>query len=231
VNETRPPISAEGLLVDMDGTLLDSTAAIEAGWRGFAVRWGLDPEEVIGTIHGRRATDVIGLYASRLPISHRQAVAYHRENNGIGPSDIVALPGALDLLESTPSDRLVVVSSGTRSEIVIRLDAAGLPSVPLIVGADDVNEGKPSPDPYLMGAKLLGLDPEQCLALEDAPAGIASANAAGCTSVGLLSTHTAVEMAGATMIATDLSAISVTSTRGAIDVAVSTSGVNSAQTS
>jgi sugar-phosphatase len=221
VIETMPLLRAEGLLVDMDGTLLDSTAAIEAGWRGFAVRWGLDPEEVIGTIHGRRSTDVIALFASRLPISHERAVAYHRQNNGIGLSDVVALPGALDLLESTPSERLVVVSSGTRAEIRLRLEAAGLPPVPLIVGADDVDEGKPAPDPYLMGAKMLGLDPARCLALEDAPAGIASANRAGCTTVGLLSTHTAVEMAEATLIARDLSAISVTSTGGALAIAVS----------
>jgi sugar-phosphatase len=223
VNETVPPLNAKGLLVDMDGTLLDSTAAIEAGWRSFAVRWGLDPEEVLGAIHGRRTTDVIALYASRLPISHEQAVAYHRQNSGIGLSDVVAFPGALDLLESTPSERLVVVSSGTRAEILLRLEAAGLPPVPLIVGADDVDEGKPAPDPYLMGAKLLGLDPGQCLALEDAPAGIASASAAGCTTVGLLSTHTAVEMAGATLIARDLSAISVSSTRETLVIAVSTS--------
>jgi mannitol-1-/sugar-/sorbitol-6-phosphatase len=210
-----------GLLVDMDGTLVDSTAAVETGWRSFAERWGLDPEELLGQIHGRRSADIIAQYASRLPVSHEEAVAYHEQQyDRSGMTDVVALPGALDLLRSTPSDRLVVVSSGTRAEIVLRLEAAGLPTVPLIVGADDVDHGKPFPDPYLMGAKVLGLDAAQCLALEDAPAGIASARTAGCVTVGLLSTHTAVEMAEAAHLAHDLSDVTVISSDDSLSVAV-----------
>ncbi len=220
MTETVLPLAAEALLVDMDGTLLDSAAAIEAGWRSFAVRWGLDPDELFGQVHGRRATDVIAQYASRLPISQEDAVADHRQNSGIDPASVIALPGALDLLRSTPSERLVVVSSGTRAEVRLRLEAAGLPPVPNIVGADDVDQGKPSPDPYVMGAKLLGLDPDQCLVFEDAPAGIESASAAGCTTVGLLTTHTPAEMAGSTYIVKDLSAISVTFHDGSLSVTV-----------
>jgi sugar-phosphatase len=215
-------ISVEGLLVDMDGTLVDSTAAVEAGWRSFASQWGLDPDELLSEVHGRRARDVIAQYASRLPVPQEEAVAFHeRQYDRSGLSDVVPLPGALELVRATPGDRLVVVSSGSRAEILLRLEAAGLPPVPNIVGADDVDHGKPFPDPYLTGARILDLDPAQCLAFEDAPAGIASAGAAKCVTVGLLTTHTAIEMVGATHIVKDLSAISVASKEGRLTVAVS----------
>jgi len=220
---TMPQLSIEALLVDMDGTLIDSTAAIEVGWRSFAEHWGLDPDELLSQIHGRRAADVIARYASQLPISPEQAIADLPRRIGEALSDVVALPGALHLLRSTPTDRLVVVSSATRAEIVLRLAAARLPRAPLMVGADDVDRGKPSPDPYRRGVQMLGLEPVRCLVLEDAPAGIDSASAAGCMSVGLLTTHTAVEMAGATYIADDLSAVTVTSASDALLVTVSTS--------
>ena len=220
--ETAVPLTFEALLVDMDGTLLDSTAAIEAGWRSFAGRWGLDPDDLLDQIHGRRAADVIAQYASQLPITQEQAVAHHRRHSGIRLADVAALPGALDLLVSTPQDRLVVVSSCTRAEILLRLEAAGLPRVPLIVGADDVDRGKPCPDPYRKGAQILGIDPKDCLALEDAPAGIESAGEAGCDTIGLLTTHTVAEMAEATHVAKDLSAISVTSAGGSLSITVST---------
>jgi sugar-phosphatase len=219
---TAPQLTAEALLVDMDGTLLDSTAVIEAGWRSFAERWGLDPDELLGRVHGRRTAGVIALYAPELPISHRQAVEDHRRYSTIDTADVAALPGALALLASTPADRLVVVSSGTRAEIRQRLEAAGLPPVPLMVGADDVDLGKPAPDPFLTGARLVGLDPARCLALEDAPAGIASADAAGCTTVGLRTTHTAAQMAGATLVAGDLSAVRVVASGAVLAVTVST---------
>ncbi len=218
----RLQLRVEALLVDMDGTLLDSTAAIETGWRLFAERWGIDPDDLLGQIHGRRAADVIAQYASQLPVSLEEAMADHQQNSGIRLADVEALPGALRLLRSTPGDRLVVVSSGTRAEILLRLEAAGLPRVPFIVGADDVDRGKPSPDPYRMGARILGLDPARCLALEDAPAGIESAGDAGCTTVGLLTTHVATEMIGATYLVKDLSAIEVTSTSGLLSITAST---------
>jgi sugar-phosphatase len=209
---TMLELRAEGLLVDMDGTLVDSTAAVEAGWRSFALRWELDPEELLNHIHGRRSADVIAQYAPQLPVSQEEAMAFHGQLYELsGLSDVVALPGALELLRSTPSERLVVVSSGTRAEIILRLEAAGLPPVPLIVGADDVDQGKPFPDPYLMGAKLLGVEPAQCLAFEDAPAGMESATAAGCGTVGLLTTHTTTEMAHASHLVRDLSTIGVAS--------------------
>jgi sugar-phosphatase len=68
------------------------------------------------------------------------------------------------------------------------LRAAGLPVPPVLVTADDVEVGKPDPAPFLLAARSLGLPPERCLVIEDAPAGITAARRAGCHVVGVLTT-------------------------------------------
>jgi sugar-phosphatase len=91
----------------------------------------------------------------------------------------VALPGSLALLSSLPAGSWTICTSAGRELGLARVRAAGLP-VPLeFVCGDDVELGKPAPDPYLLGASRLGLLPSQCLVFEDAVAGVNSARAAG----------------------------------------------------
>ncbi len=103
--------------------------------------------------------------------------------------DVVAISGAIAALDALPSNRWAVVTSGSRRLATARITAAGLPFPRNLITADDVAVGKPDPGPYLAGATLLGFPPQRCLVFEDAPAGVASARAAGAQVLGLLTTH------------------------------------------
>jgi sugar-phosphatase len=121
----------------------------------------------------------------------------------------VALPGALDVVTMIVRHRWVVVTSGTRDVAAARMRAAGLP-VPLgLVGADDIPRGKPLPDPYLAGARLLDVPASQCLAVEDSVAGLASARAAGCQLLALTTTTDPTQLL-APVVVSDLSHVAPT---------------------
>ena len=118
----------------------------------------------------------------------------------------VLLPGTAEFLASLPADRWAVVTSATRRLADARLDAVGiLPKT--LVTADDVTRGKPDPEPYLLAARQLGVDPARCVVFEDAPAGLQAGRAAGMTTVALATTHEARELT-ADLVVGDLSALS-----------------------
>jgi sugar-phosphatase len=112
---------------------------------------------------------------------------------------VEAEPGALALFASLPEHRRAVVTSGTPPIATARLRAAGFPLPRTLVTADDVTRGKPDPQPYLLAAQRLELAPDRCLAMEDAPAGIASARAAGCQVLAVTGTAPADELADAAL--------------------------------
>jgi sugar-phosphatase len=126
-------------------------------------------------------------------------------------ADVVALPGALRLLQTIPQERWAVVTSATRALAEVRLRAAGLPAPRHLVTASDLARGKPFPDPYLKGAGILGVAPADCVVAEDAASGVRAGKAAGARVVALLTTSTEAELlnAGADWIADDLSALSL----------------------
>lgn len=103
--------------------------------------------------------------------------------------DCIPLPGALTALDVLPTNRWAIVTSGSLRLARARIAAAGLPTPRFMVTADDVALGKPDPAPYLLGAERTGRPPASCLAFEDAPAGLASAQAAGVPVIGLRTTH------------------------------------------
>jgi mannitol-1-/sugar-/sorbitol-6-phosphatase len=209
-----------GLLVDIDGTLVDSIAVVEAHWRTFASLYHLNPDQLLSTVHGRRTADVVASYAAQLPVPLEEARAQIEQLDRTDVAGVVALPGALRLLRAVPHDRLALVTSGTRAQVAPRLEAAGLPGVAHIVSGEDVSRGKPFPDPYRRGAQLLGLRPSDCLAIEDSPAGVASARSAGCPTVALLTTHTSVQLAVARLVARDLAAIDVVARADQLSVTI-----------
>jgi mannitol-1-/sugar-/sorbitol-6-phosphatase len=115
------------------------------------------------------------------------------------------------LLASLPADRWTIVTSATTRLLDGRLSYAGLPIPAVLVPAENVVHGKPHPEPYLTGAKLLGFSPVDCLVIEDSPAGIASGKAAGCKVLAVLSSHTQAELAGADWFVASLEQVSVAS--------------------
>src|SRR5690606_2453028 len=110
---------------------------------------------------------------------------------------VTILPGTRDALAALPPERSAIVTSCTRPLAAARMAASGLVAPSVVVTADDVAHGKPNPDPFLLGARRLGVDPRRCLVVEDAPAGVASGRAAGCAVVVVTGTHSADELAAA----------------------------------
>ncbi len=170
-------VRAKGLLFDLDGTLIDSLPAVDRAWGQFATKHGFEPDFVRARIHGRRSIDSI-----RELVPHVDPLEEDAWMRGLESSDtggVVALPGSKALLESLPLDRWCLVTSGTSDVARARLAAVGLPLPRFAVFGEDVNRGKPHPDPFLLGASLLGFPPESCVGFEDTDAGLASVRAAG----------------------------------------------------
>ncbi|MEZ6971896.1 MULTISPECIES: HAD-IA family hydrolase [Aeromonas] len=171
-------LRARALLLDMDGTLVHSTGEVETVWRLWCRRHRLDPEPVLTMCHGVRSREVIRTLAPQLDLAQEVALLDDLEIHHTGQAE--ALAGARPLLASLPVERWAVVTSASQRVARHRLRSAGLPLPVLLVGAEDVEHGKPDPEPYLLAAEHLGLAAADCLVFEDAPAGISSALRAGC---------------------------------------------------
>ncbi|HEY2913584.1 MAG TPA: HAD-IA family hydrolase, partial [Candidatus Angelobacter sp.] len=113
---------------------------------------------------------------------------------------VTTLPGAGELLAHLPPDQFAIVTSATRPLAVARLGYAGIPVPRHMITANDVVHGKPSPEPFLKGAALLGFDPAECLVFEDSPAGISSARSAGMKTIALQTTYAAEQLQDANAI-------------------------------
>jgi sugar-phosphatase len=190
-------IRCAALLFDMDGVLIDSTPAVARVWRRWALERGFNPEEVVGRAHGRPSLTTVREY---LPNANHEAENREVERREIEDLEgVVPLPGALELLESLPFDRWTIVTSCTRALAEVRIRAAGLPLPKKLITSNDINQGKPHPEPYLKGAFVLGFPPAECIVLEDAPAGVRAGKAAGAKVIAFKTTvqEAAVRDAGA----------------------------------
>jgi sugar-phosphatase len=175
-------------LFDMDGTILSSIAAAERVWTAWAERHGLDVQAFLPTIHGVRAVETIRNLA--LPGVDAEAEADALTLAEIADvAGIDAIAGAAAFLGALPADRWAIVTSAPRALALRRIEAAGLPMPAVLVTADDVANGKPAPDCYLLAAERLGRPIAECLVFEDAPAGIAAAEAAGAQVIVVTATH------------------------------------------
>jgi mannitol-1-/sugar-/sorbitol-6-phosphatase len=202
-------INGSAVLFDMDGVLVDSTPAVARVWTGWALAHGFDPTEVVRKAHGRPSMVTI---RELLPEGNHEAENREVERREIEDiADVIALSGALRLLQAIPEARWTVVTSATRRLATVRLRAAGLPVPKHLITSDDVERGKPFPDPYLKGAEALRIASANCVVVEDAPSGIRSGKAAGARVLALRTTSTDAELigAGADWIAEDLSALSL----------------------
>src|SRR5581483_2415104 len=196
----------DALLFDMDGTLVDSTASVLRGWQTVAAEFPIPPDLfAVVPRHGRPAGEILAdlLPAELIPAAAERLDELERTDTG----DVVLLPGAARLLAAAPAGRWAVVTSAGRPLARVRLGAAGIDAATLVT-IDDVSRGKPDPEPFLLGAKLLGVPPERCLVFEDAPAGLAAARAAGAVTVAVATTHAADEL-DADVVVPDLSAVRI----------------------
>jgi sugar-phosphatase len=200
--------NCSAILFDLDGVLVDSTRSVDRQWRKWAQENNLEPDAVVRAAHGRRTIETV-----RQVAPHLNAEAEMRTIERLEVEDtdgVVVMPGAADLLRSIPDGRWCVVTSGTRLLATGRLRVAHLPTPGIMVSADDVTKGKPDPEPYLKGAKLLGTKPEECLVIEDAPAGVRAAHAGKMKVIAITSTFPKAELKEADALVRSLDQIKVT---------------------
>lgn len=175
-------------LFDMDGTIINSIAAAERVWATWARHHGLDVEAFLPTIHGARSVDTVAKL--QLPGVDAKAEAAAITQAEIDDVDgVVEIDGAASFLNALPWDRWAVVTSAPLALATRRLEAAGICAPPVMITAEDVVQGKPSPDGYLLAAQRLKVDASECLIFEDASVGIRAAEAAGATVIVVTATH------------------------------------------
>ena len=176
-------MKCKGFLFDLDGTLVDSLPVVERAWSNWAKSRDLDPAVVLDFIHGKQAiTSLRHFMPGESEEAIQQQFSLLEKVEAEDTDGISALPGAVQLLERLEALSMpwAIVTSGSVPVARARHAAGELATPEIFITAELVAKGKPNPDPYLLGAQRLGLKPEECVVVEDAPAGILSGLAAGC---------------------------------------------------
>jgi sugar-phosphatase len=214
-----------GVLFDLDGVLVDSTPAVARVWTFWANKHGFDPQETVRQAHGRPSLATIRELLPNADHAAENTIVERMEIEDV--EDVVALPGAAELLRALPADRWTVVTSCTRRLALVRLRVAGLPIPEKLVSSNDVINGKPNPEPFLKGAELLGIAPADCVVFEDAPAGIRAGKAAGARVIALQTTEqdNFLRQAGADWIVPDCSSVHVDRANSGQEIFLVLSGV------
>ncbi|WP_326612394.1 HAD family hydrolase [Streptomyces scopuliridis] len=183
---TTSVLTARALLLDMDGTLVNSDASVERCWRLWASEHGLDPEEVLKVVHGRQGYATMAVLLPDRPMEQNYAdnrVMLAQET--ADTEGVVPIPGAPAFLSAIAELPHALVTSADVALSDARMTAAALPMPRTRVTAENVTASKPHPEGFLLGASTLGFAPEDCVVFEDSEAGIEAARAAGMRVVGV----------------------------------------------
>ncbi len=200
-------VRTKGLLFDMDGVLISSLGSVERSWQTWAEGHGIDVRETIKTAHGMRAIETVRVLR---PDSDHAAELKVIEDLEIGDTEgLQVLDGVASILQSLPQKFWTIVTSATERLTRSRLAFAGIPVPQHIVTADMVTHGKPHPEPYLRGAKILGLAPADCIVIEDSTSGAKAGHAAGCKVLATTFSHTVDQLAAADWIVESLARVSI----------------------
>jgi sugar-phosphatase len=189
----------DAILFDMDGTLVDSTLCVEGIMGRWAQKHGLDRDLVVELSHGRRTIDCVREVVPHLDVEE-EANAIDVEEL-ITKEGLVAVPGAQRLLSKLKPHQWAIVTSASRALATFRLRCLGLPLPEVLISGDDVAKGKPDPEGYLKAASRLGVSPDRCVVVEDAPVGILAGRSAGMSVLALTTTFAAEKLLGAPVIA------------------------------
>jgi len=211
-SSSQVEIRCKGVLFDMDGILVSSMGSVERSWSKWAELRGMGPEETLKIAHGRRAIDTIAMLAPHLDPEEELKVIEDLEvedNEGLS-----VLPGVLDLLAAlTPnqrSPRWTVVTSATERLARVRMAAGGIPVPENLITADFVTRGKPHPEPFLVGAAVLGIPPADCVVFEDSASGARAGRDAGCQVVATTFSHPVESLDAAHYLVEALTGMKVT---------------------
>jgi sugar-phosphatase len=179
-------LTARALLLDMDGTLVNSDASVERVWRRWSERHGLDGDEVMKVVHGRQGYASMALLLPGRPMEQNYADnAKMLAEETADTEGVVPIPGAPEFLASLRGLPHALVTSADVPLSTARMAAAGLDLPEVRVTAESVGASKPDPEGFLKGAAELGAAPADCVVFEDSGAGIAAGRSAGMTVVGV----------------------------------------------
>ncbi|MGW7546621.1 HAD-IA family hydrolase [Streptomyces sp. NPDC054770] len=183
---TATVLTARALLLDMDGTLVNSDAVVERVWRRWSERHGLDGDEVMKVVHGRQGHASMAVLLPDRPVKQNLADNARMLAEETADTDgVVEVPGAAAFLASLQGLPHALVTSADVALSTARMAAAGLPLPAVRVTAESVGASKPDPEGFLKGAAELGIAPADCVVFEDSGAGIAAGRAAGMRVVGV----------------------------------------------
>ncbi|WEO97680.1 HAD family hydrolase [Streptomyces sp. FXJ1.172] len=179
-------LTARALLLDMDGTLVNSDAVVERVWRRWAEQHALDGDEVMKVVHGRQGHASMAVLLPGRPVEQNLADNARMLAEETADTDgVVEIPGASAFLASLRALPHALVTSADVALSTARMNAAGLPLPKVRITAESVGASKPDPEGFLKGAAELGVDPADCVVFEDSGAGIAAGRSAGMTVVGV----------------------------------------------
>jgi mannitol-1-/sugar-/sorbitol-6-phosphatase len=201
-------VRTKGLLFDMDGVLISSLGSVERSWQTWAERHGLDVRETIKTAHGMRAIETVRKL--KPDVDHLAELKVIEDLEVEDNEGLAVLEGVLSILESVPQKFWTIVTSATERLARSRLAFAGIRVPQHIITADMVKEGKPHPEPYIKGAKILGLAPEDCIVIEDSTSGAKAGHAAGCKVLATTFSHTIQQLTAADWIVESLARVKIT---------------------
>jgi mannitol-1-/sugar-/sorbitol-6-phosphatase len=196
-----------GILFDMDGVLVSSIGSVERTWEKWARARDIDPAVAIGMAHGRRAIETVR--ELRPDLNDLEELRWLEEMEVADTAGLSMLDGVRPILESLPEKYWTVVTSATERIARSRMQYGGIPVPARIVSAEDVELGKPHPEPYRRGAAILGLTPEDCLVIEDSASGAQAGHAAGCTVLATLFSHSVESLRYADYIVRSLEDVQV----------------------
>ena len=205
-------VRCKGVLFDMDGILISSLGSVERSWTRWAGMRGVDPEHACKIAHGCRAIETVAKLRPDLDCEAELKLIEDLEvedNEGLA-----VLPGVLELLAALPQDQWTVVTSATERLARVRMAAGGIPAPQRLVTANRVTRGKPHPEPFLAGAALLGLAPQECVVFEDSSSGAQAGRAAGCTVVATTFSHPIETLDAAHFLIPDLTGVRVEALSG-----------------
>jgi mannitol-1-/sugar-/sorbitol-6-phosphatase len=195
-------VIVRGILFDMDGVLVSSLGSVERSWTKWAEKHGMDIASAIHTAHGRRAIETVRLL--RPDLDARAETKFIEDLEVEDNEGLAILGGVKPILETLPEKYWTVVTSATERLARSRMKAGGIPVPSRMITADMVSKGKPDPEPYLRGAELLGLEPKECLVIEDSASGAKAGQAAGCKVLATLFSHSLESLIAADWIVRSL---------------------------
>jgi mannitol-1-/sugar-/sorbitol-6-phosphatase len=188
----------DAIIFDLDGVLVDSNQIVERHFIAWAQSRNLPFDRFSADHHGLTTIETIRRVAPHLDAVAEAMILETAE--GDDKEGLLVYPGAVRLLSGLPKERWAIATSGTRRTATTRITHVGLPEPSVLVTADDVRNGKPAPDPYLLAAERLGVSASRCLVIEDAPAGVRSARTAGARVIAVTTTNSAAALVAADFV-------------------------------